>query len=315
MYIGDAAIDYLITQVNNDDPASSSHWKKYHSKFDVRQEGIIGIEGFGSNDLAYRGIRRFIHWILQLYFKFWVIKSLKRIRLFKKIDSLNENNLKKTNQGYSIDFLRQTLTLTLLHEKIPEIFNLNETILIIGDGFANMTNLIYQTRSFKNIVLVNLTKTLLVDALYIKKCIGIDTFNTKVKLITESNFEIDERFRSTDKNIYLIEAKNQDFLASIKFGLVINIVSMQEMDKLAISKYFEHFLNNKNSYFYCCNREEKILPDGTIIRFKEYPWKINDEIILDELCPWHQKYYDFPWPIYKNYDGPIIHQLRKMNSK
>jgi hypothetical protein len=315
MYIGDAAIDYLITQVNKDDPASSSHWKKYHSKFDVRPEGVIGIEGFGSNDVAYRGIRRFIHWFLQIYFKSWALKSFNRFILYNKFNTLNENLLKKTNQGYSSDFLRQTLTLTLLNEKIPEVFNSNQTILIIGDGFANMTNLIYQTRSFKNIILVNLSKTLLVDALYIKKCIGVDIFNKKVKLITESNYEIDEKFRYTDNNIYLIEAKNHEFLASIPFGLVINIASMQEMDKLAISRYFEHIQNNNNVYFYCCNREEKFLPDGTIIRFKEYPWKLNDEIIVDELCPWHQKYYEFPWPVYKNFDGPIIHQLRKMNSK
>ena len=316
MYIGDEAINYLISQVNNDDPASSSHWKKYHSKFDVRPEGVIGIEGFGSNDLAYRGIRRFIHWFLQIYFKSWVLKSCNRILFYNKFNSLNEKVLNKTNQGYSIDFLRQTLTLTLLHEKIPEVFNSNQTILIIGDGFGNMTNLINETKSVKNIVLINLSKTLLVDAIYIKRCIGEENFNNNVKLITESDMVLDEEFNSVDKKyIYLIEAKNHKFLASIPFGLVINIASMQEMEKSVIGQYFEYIQNKLNVYFYCCNREEKSLPDGTIIRFKEYPWKLNDEIILDELCPWHQKYYEFPWPVYKNYDGPLIHQLRKMNSK
>jgi hypothetical protein len=68
--------------------------------------------------------------------------------------------------------LRQTLTLTLLHEKILEVFNSNQTILIIGDGFANMTNLINETKSVKNIVLINLSKTVLVDAIYIKDALG-----------------------------------------------------------------------------------------------------------------------------------------------
>jgi hypothetical protein len=316
MYIGDEAINYLISQVNNDDPASSSHWKKYHQKFDVRPEGVVGIEGFGSNDLAYRGIRRVIHWFLQIYFKFWVLNSFKRIILYYKFNTLNEKILKITNQGYSTDFLRQTLTLTLLNEKIPEMFNSNETILIIGDGFANLTNLINETKSVKNIVLINLTKTLLVDSLYLKKCIGEENFNKKVKLITESDSDLDVEFNSSEnKYIYLIEAKNHRFLASIPFQLVINIASMQEMEKSVIKEYFEYIQAKEDTYFYCCNREEKILPDGTIIRFNEYPWKINDKIILNELCPWHQKYYEFPWPIYKNYDGPHIHQLRKMNSK
>jgi hypothetical protein len=48
-----------------------------------------------------------------------------------------------------------------------------------------------------------------------------------------------------------------------------------------------------HSDFYCCNREEKTLSDGTITRFKDYPWNSLDNIQIDDLCPWHQQYYIF----------------------
>jgi hypothetical protein len=65
-------------------------------------------------------------------------------------------------------------------------------------------------------------------------------------------------------------------------------------------------------YFYCCNRLEKTLPDGTITRFRNYPWKDDDKIIVDELCPWHQYYYSASFPFYHQYDGPVQHRLALM---
>lgn len=61
--------------------------------------------------------------------------------------------------------------------------------------------------------------------------------------------------------------------------------------------------------FYCCNREEKILPDGTIVRFKDYPWSPQDDVLDDAACPWHQQYYSARPPFIHPYDGPIRHRL------
>jgi len=86
---------------------------------------------------------------------------------------------------------------------------------------------------------------------------------------------------------------------------------MQEMDLHIIDRYFQDMrsIKTKKLIFYCCNRIEKKLPDGTITKFKEYPWIAEDEIIRDELCPWHQEFYSFRPPFFRRYDGPIQHKL------
>jgi len=160
MYQGQNAIDYLISQVNIEDPAASSHWRKYHSNFSVNNGLISGIEGFGSNENSYKGLIKFAHFIFQLKYRIWAFKSIKRLLLFFKLDVKNNNILKRQNKGYSLDCLRQTLSLTFLYEKIPNNFGSKSSILVIGDGFASMTNLLWSINSANTIILINLTKTL-----------------------------------------------------------------------------------------------------------------------------------------------------------
>jgi hypothetical protein len=315
MYQGQNAIDYLISQVNIEDSAASSHWQKYHSNFEVNNGVIKGIEGFGSNESSYKGVIKLAHLAFQFRYRFWALKSMRRLLLFLKLDVKNSNILKRQNKGYSLDCLRQTLSLSFLYENIPNTFISKSSVLVIGDGFASMTNLLWSTNSANTIILINLTKTLLVDLLHIKKNISNSNFTNNVYLISENEKlnDIENLFSNTDKKIILIEAKNHSILDYLTFNLVINIVSMQEMDNEVIKEYFDHIHKKENVYFYCCNRKEKSLPDGTVTKINEYPWQSNDKIIIDELCPWHQEYYTFSRPFYRKYDGPIIHQLRIMN--
>jgi hypothetical protein len=91
---------------------------------------------------------------------------------------------------------------------------------------------------------------------------------------------------------------------------------MQEMNPETISCYFQDFrevAKKRESYFYCCNRVEKYLPDGTTVKFSKYPWDVNDEILVDELCPWHQEYYSILPPMYHLYDGPHQHRFIKIS--
>lgn len=72
--------------------------------------------------------------------------------------------------------------------------------------------------------------------------------------------------------------------------LALNVASFQEMNPPVIGEYFDDLraaAAGRGLVFYCCNREEKRLPDGTVSRFAEYPWSGSDKILLDELCPWH----------------------------
>jgi hypothetical protein len=106
---------------------------------------------------------------------------------------------------------------------------------------ASMTNLLWSTSSYNNIILINLTKTLLVDLLHIKKNLSSNDFDNNVFLISENEKLKDiENLISNRKIIILIEAKNHFFLDYLSFNLVINIASMQEMNNEVIKEYFDH---------------------------------------------------------------------------
>jgi len=115
-----------------------------------------------------------------------------------------------------------------------------------------------------------------------------------------------------DVRVIAIEAENYEILKNINKDLVINIASFQEMD--IIDNYFNYIYNQKTPfYFYLCNREAKQLPDGSLIYFKKYKFNNQDEILADELCPWHNDFYTFRPPLFRQYDGTTRHQLRKIN--
>jgi len=87
---------------------------------------------------------------------------------------------------------------------------------------------------------------------------------------------------------------------------------MQEMDPHVVASYFEDLraiTRKRDLLFYCCNRVEKKFPDGTVTRFADYPWLVDDQVLVNGLCPWHQHYYSARPPFYRPYGGPFIHRL------
>ena len=146
---------------------------------------------------------------------------------------------------------------------------------------------------------------------------GDDKFQKTVKLITDVNDigSLADTIANNDTQIIAIQASNHELLKNFPIDLAINIASMQEMEPQYIRNYFDGLYTISSSRdldFYCCNREEKTLPDGTITRFKDYPWSNLDNVKIDELCPWHQQFYIPYPPFYKPYDGPHRHQLRTL---
>ena len=75
--------------------------------------------------------------------------------------------------------------------------------------------------------------------------------------------------------VIAIRAVDHELICYCPLNLVINIVSMQEMNPSVIREYFDDLrkrISDHDLYFYFCNRLEKSLPDGTVTRFFEYPW-------------------------------------------
>lgn len=314
MYSGNKAIDYLASEIQKDDVGESSHWKMYHSDFKYTGVGFEGIQGFGGNAKSYKGLTKILHTKLQGRFR----KMGKDYKNFDVIDNLASDITEKQGRAYDLDVLRQSLTLAFLTDKLSEINNSpNTTACLIGDGFASMTSLILASGFTNTVILVNLTKTLLVDLHYLKLWMGDSGFESSVDLVTDLKSITAALSKKSSKSddkftVIAIQAENHELLRHCPIDIAINIASMQEMNPSTIAEYFEDFrmiATVRELYFYCCNREEKMLPDGTITRFSEYPWNKNDIIINDELCPWHQQYYVSKPPFYHKYDGPIRQRL------
>ena len=148
----------------------------------------------------------------------------------------------KQNRHYDLDVLRQTLSVSLLQKTIPATLTSSSMACVIGDGFASMTSLLLATQSAGCVVLVNLTKTLLVDLWYLKLWLGDEDFDAHVNLVTDSTSleKIKKKWASKPKIGFVLafEALNQNLLKACPVDYAINIVSMQEMDPPVAAKYF-----------------------------------------------------------------------------
>jgi len=192
---------------------------------------------------------------------------------------------------------------------------------VIGDGFASMSSLLLATKSAGCVVLVNLTKTLLVDLWYLRLWLGTEDFNARVNLVSDSTSleKIKKEWDSQPEKglVIAFEARDEYLLKACPVDYAVNIVSMQEMDPLVTAEYFNDLRSiaeSRKLFFYCCNREEKKMQDGTITRFEDYPWLAEDQILTEEGCPWHQFYYS-KRPLFYHPYPPIRHKLVVMASK
>ncbi len=77
----------------------------------------------------------------------------------------------------------------------------------------------------------------------------------------------------------------------------------------------------KDNLFYCCNREEKIMPGGEVSKILDYPWNMQDRHLVDEPCPWVKFYVSWHTtknglkvfnkrvPLVNYFDGAVRHRL------
>lgn len=312
IYSGQKAIDYLAVGLGSADPEESSHWRKYHAAFRFSGDGFQGLQGFGGCGNPHKGLRLVIHRLLQRRYR----RMGSAFAAFAIIDKLGNEMTAREGRAYDLDVLRQALTLAFLNHTLPNAFSPVATVCVIGDGFASMATLLLASRSAGRIVLVNLTKTLLVDLWYLRLWMGADAFESQVDLVTDAE-GLHRALASpidhvTEQRVVAIQAMHHALLKDCPIDFVFNIASMQEMDPPVIEAYFDDLraiAAGRAVTFYCCNREEKTLPDGTVTRFAAYPWNEDDRIVVDELCPWHQFYYTLLPPFFRPYDGPIRHRL------
>jgi len=304
-------IDYLISKYfagdNSFSAETSSHWKKYGEKQRIKKvyksryskkfksggtnpRTKLEIEGEGFGD--FKNLN-FINLIASIPIYIYCC-----VRLWPK---LKINTLLKTfiyslksGQIFGYDVTRMALTIEFLERYIGNLDS--KSFCLIGDGYGRFGSILKSIFPNCKIIYINLGRTLLFDYVYTSK-----VFPNRNHLVIRTQNEL-------SKDFSYIEAERYREI-KIEAEIFINIASMQEMNMSTIKDYFSLIKSQSHPiYFYCANRISKKLPDGSVINFNEYPWE-GMKVIVDELCPWHQKFPSIKPPFVGKFDGPIQHRL------
>lgn len=295
---------------NENNIQSSAHWKNFSQNFKVESDeagNIKEIKGYGfggsDDDRLLAKITAFIGNTL--------IRSQLSYPGLDEAIRKAKRTVSKMGLSFSQDALRQACTAFFLKEQIGKQKSTVNNILIIGDGHGILSALMSEEFPEAKIFLIDLGQTLFFQAFYLGK-----TFPKKTHvLLNETTIEF------SDKGFFYCPAEDLKSFPKEDFDLAINVASMQEMTMDVVDAYFEYLRKRKTKLFYCCNRLEKTLPDGKVIRFMDYPWKRADSHLIDEKCPWHQFFFGrsaseniklgnlIPVPMLHRYDGIHWHRL------
>jgi len=282
---------------------TSSHWKHYGRKISViKSQESYELKGLGFGNHQRKNVFNIIRTIPQ---RLLLHRMLRENNANPKTVTTVNDILNSWDLIFGFSHLKNLLSFDLLHSH--GLFNQPGYICIIGDGYGFLGTLIRMMFPKSKIIFVNLGKVLLFDAYY---------FSLIFKDLPVVLVEDDTNEKTRNYEIIFMEAENYEFLNGLPISLFINIASMQEMNLEVIQHYFQYMRSSLEiPYFYCCNRLEKKLPDGTMVRFLDYPWDMDDKILIDELSPWYQTYPAPNPPFWRRFDGPIHHRLVKLKRR
>lgn len=280
-----------------DSNVTSSYWKEIGKHNVQKINGKFSLEGGAFGHFRRNNLKSKIYFSIELGLTRYLALKFKAD---PQISKLAKDICNRSGRLYDFDCLKQVLTLQFIRTEIDS--NKINTICIIGDGYGFLGQLCKQLWPTKNIISINIGKTLFFDVFYTLN----DFSNTKHKLLSDQDHLL-------SNGINFIEAENYELIEKLNIDLFINIASMQEINNIVIKKYFELMRSSRanKKYFYCCNREHKVLPDGEVTQISKYPWQ-DWTILKSEICPWYQEFPTHKPPFWKNYDGSLRHILAQI---
>jgi hypothetical protein len=280
---------------------TSSHWRGYGAKTTItRRNQKFDITAYGISNFEKKSILRSIK---HLPIDFLLSRLLKEHNASEETIACAKSIASQLNCYFSFDHAKHVLSFDLIASY--DLFR-NGFICVIGDGHGFFGTLIKKILPDTKIIFINLGRNLLIDAI---------CFSRIFPDVKPLHLQKQEDLELVDSSsVIFLEAEHCELIKDLPIGIFANIASMQEMDMSMVKKYFEYMrTSTKEPYLYCCNREEKTLPDGSVIRFADYPWG-GAEVIVDELCPWYQQYPTTKPPFWRPFEGALMHRLVKLDT-
>lgn len=290
--------------VLRDDFSYSSYWSKWINSYDFKNSGENLEKIYGDYFTSVRWIPK--NYLLRFFvgIEIFVTNFFSSPRfflssLFKssywRLRSISQKQGRFMNHANIVALLAFNFVCSRLKPN-------DQTICVIGDGATNFVSLCFSSKkSFKKIFSVNLPEVHLVETeMLIRAGLGED----EIMVLAEDKSL--EDFFSAKQRIGILPAQKAKILKGLNIDVFVNISSMQEMTTEAINSYFD-VIKGTNSFFYCCNRKEKVLPDGSVSRFDQYPWG-TPKFLIYEKCPWMKKTVNLTRPIIRRQE-PHLHVL------
>ncbi len=275
-------INYLYTQYYLKDSTPerlvSSYWEYWENQAQVQVEhgnvdSLVAPAPLGSMQHKSLSSQGFLCLTIGTYLlKLSIRKEI--CQLFKPSISV----AKRMGLAFTYDCFRQMCSLALIKKYMKESRKLNTVI--IGDGYGFLASLIKEIYPGSRILLVDLGKILLFQSYYCGKA-----HPGRSHHLVRNSQEL--KLNDIEYDFLYCPAEHLNKVDNVSFDLAINIASMQEMNQQTTEEYFSYIRKHSKSdnLFYCCNREEKVMPGGEISKFSQYPWSVNDVHLVDELCP------------------------------
>ena len=308
MLVGKQAIESLISEAGEGELSRSAYWEYESAQFLISADGTIqGDTVLGSISTKTGFLHTAAHWLLQAPFRYMGAKY-KKIGMMEK---LGRTIARRQSRQFTHDMLRQVLTMALVEHHLESLAD-STCNLIIGDGFGVLTTLNLMAFPERKTVLINLVKPLAADLAWIRR-----VFPDLSLALVSNREEMAVALGDPKIRLIAVRADDSSLLDEVPIGIAFNVVSMQEMPLKVIAEYFRVLRVNPapTTTFYCCNKLWKRMPDGLEISFQEYPWHIDDEIIVDTPCHWSQWIYSsrFPfWHFRRGRKRVIWHRMSRL---
>lgn len=252
--------------------ATSSHWEKFGKgqRAEFTDHSCLSIEGSGFGDYENSKNLRIKDRIINIFAT--ITSKITIYTLPKHFRRVVKNLAEKTDRVVNQDFIRLAKSAEHLVHHIET--HKSKRILIIGDGWGTLGCLLKEIHPELVIIQVNLGRSLLFDLAFSSKALS----KYEHCLITKLSEIQDEDFSYMPAEELSLE--------NAKIDLFISIESFQEMNIEIVNEYL-NLIRKQDvvSYLYSANRISKTLPDGSIIRKKDYGWSLHDKVVFERI-PW-----------------------------
>jgi hypothetical protein len=300
------ALQALERDLDPEERSRSVYWRTEMDTFFINAEGeFSGHALVGNMGPPPDPLRNIAHWLLQTPIR----RHVKDCATFPECHRLARRIAARQNRQFTLDIRRQALSLALIRHHLPKPRQ-GEVTAVIGDGFGVMTGLLHLCWPDRKVLLCNLNKPLLTDLAFLRKAMP----DIRIALARDRN-DMAALIASDSVDAIAVQADNAAIMEIAPIALAINILSMQEMRPEEIATYFEVLRRYPapRTGFYCANHLCKILHDGSTVRFDEYPWRDEDEILLNEPCEWSQLIYQKSPPFWitrgRSENKLVVHRI------